>query len=158
MDELTEGPAITTYDPETLLSQIIDKITGSQGTSSVESAEAQVDEVAVAEIAASRERLLVGLITLARKLIQTADSEVSSRVIQERNLIDLLFKQLLFRSYFQAQEEKKSGVVREVELVQRAGSKKGPKKVASNNRSREAAFSLLTELVKQSGQLMRDFL
>ena len=91
MDELTEGPAITTYDPETLLSQIIDKITGSQGTSSVESAEAQVDEVAVAEIAASRERLLVGLITLARKLIQTADSEVSSRVIQERNLIDLLF-------------------------------------------------------------------
>ena len=33
----------------------------------------QVDEVAVAEIAASKERLLVGLITLTRKIIQTAD-------------------------------------------------------------------------------------
>ena len=40
--------------------------------------------------------------------------------------------------------------MREVELVQRAGSSKklGPKKVATNNRSREAAFSLLIELVK----------
>ena len=71
----------------------------------------------------------------------------------------MLFKQFLFNSYYKAQEEEKESAIAEVELVQRLGpNSKGSKKVASNNKSREAAFFLLIELVKKSGVTMEDFL
>lgn len=45
-------------------------------------------------------------------------------------------------------------------MVQRVGSKRNVAvaQVTSNNRSREAAFSLLIELVKKSGLMMENFL
>jgi hypothetical protein len=38
-------------------------------------------------------------------------------VIQQKNLIDLIFKEFLFVSYFKAQEDKKNGKKNEVKLV-----------------------------------------
>lgn len=97
-----------TYEPATLLAQLIDKIIASQKQqkalksigSQGEGDQAAADEAAQAIIAANKERLLVGLITLTRKIIQTADKEVSDKIILEKNLIDLIFKQFLFVSYF----------------------------------------------------------
>ena len=60
------------YDPEVLLGQIIDKIIESyrsQFRSSSTKGDAEIDEVAAAEIAESKEKVLVGLITLSQKLI-----------------------------------------------------------------------------------------
>lgn len=71
----------------------------------------------------------------------------------------MIFKEFLFSSYFKAQEEKAAGVAKkEVQLVQRTDRGKKDGKGASMNRSREAAFSLLIELVKKSGVLMANFL
>ena len=71
----------------------------------------------------------------------------------------MLFKDVLFASYFKAQEDKKSGVKQEVELVQRVGPRsKSSSKASSGGKSRQAAFSLLIELVKKSGMVMQSFL
>ena len=78
------GDGAKNYNPETLLNQIIDKILESQSRSkdiSANSLNIQDDEILSAERAASKERLLVGLITLTQKIIQTGDKEVSDRVI-----------------------------------------------------------------------------
>ena len=56
------------------------------------------------EIAADKERLLVGLITLTGKIIAKAPQAVSDRIIQEKDLIGQIFREFLFASYFQAQE------------------------------------------------------
>ena len=39
------------------------------------------DELAESEISSNKERLLVGLIVLTKKIIQTADKEISDKVI-----------------------------------------------------------------------------
>ena len=75
-------------------------------------------------------------------------------------MINLIFKEFLFASYFKAQEDKKNGVKKEVKLVMRVGSNKNQstRKTVSNHKSREAAFSLLIELVRKSGLLLENFL
>lgn len=61
-------------------------------------------------------------------------------------------------SYFKAQEEKISGVKKDIELIQRKGSKTSSNGMTSANKSKEAAFGLLIELVKKSSTLMEGFL
>lgn len=72
----------------------------------------------------------------------------------------MIFKKFLFVSYFKAIEDKSGDQPKkEIELVQRQGSKTGgAKSGVSNHRSREAAFCLLIELVKKSNSLMTNFL
>ena len=83
------------YNPEDLLSQIIDKIKAQQkikqeaGSEQVE--ETEEDEVKALELAAEQERLLVGLITLTGKIIAKADKSVSDRIIQDKDLIGQIF-------------------------------------------------------------------
>ena len=71
------------YDPEDLLSQIIDKIKQQQKMrqESSASADAGDDEVKAMEQAAEQERLIVGLVTLTGKIIAKADKSVSDRII-----------------------------------------------------------------------------
>ena len=73
------------YNPEDLLSQIIDKIKAQQRqkqeSASAGVEETEEDEVKAMEIAAEQERLLVGLITLTGKIIAKADKAVSDRII-----------------------------------------------------------------------------
>ena len=79
-----------------------------------------MDEVAASERATMKERTLVGLITLTSNIIQSADQEICDRIIQEKNLINLIFKDFLFMSYYQAQEDKNNGFAKkEIKLVQR---------------------------------------
>lgn len=68
-----------------------------------------------------------------------------------------MFKQFLFLSYFKKIEESKNEENKEVELVQRCGVK-SKKKPVSNKSSREAAFSLMIELLKKSDVSFEGFL
>lgn len=81
-DEISEDSKIENfYDPETLLSQIIDKIFSSSSIPDETTELPQLDELKAGEIAAGKERLLVGLITLTKKIIQTANTDISDKVI-----------------------------------------------------------------------------
>ena len=76
-------------------------------------------------------------------------------------MVDLIFKKFLFASHFKAEEEKANGTKKEIQLVQRHGENKAggqSKGAAENTKSREAAFALLTELVKKSDKTMQNFL
>ena len=115
------------------------------------------DEVKASELAAEQERLLVGLITLTGKIIAKADAAVSDRIIQEKDLIGQIFREFLFASYYQAQTE--SANAGAVVIQQQVGSRKDKKKATvQNNTSREAAYELLHQLIKNSTTLMKTFL
>jgi len=149
------------YDPEDLLNQIIDKIKAQQKLKQEASAqqveETEEDEVKALELAAEQERLLVGLITLTGKIIAKADKAVSDRIIQEKDLIGQIFKEFLFASYYQAQMENANSDA--IVIYQQKGSRNDKKKVAApNNKSREAAYELLHQLIKNSTALMKTFL
>ena len=141
-DGLSDADSASSYNPEVLLHQIIDKILDSQKQEKEEVSDV-VDEVALAEITASKERPLVGLIVLAKKIIKTVDKEISDKVIQDKNLVETIFKEFLFKSYFKAQQEQAQGIDQPMDLVQRGSDKNAKKGQQSNKHSREAAFSLL---------------
>ena len=123
------------YDPEKLMSQIIDKmrlISLANRNSQVQlpdedSKLAEVDELKVAEKTQQNERLLVGLINLTGKILQNVDAEASAKIVEQKNLIKEIFQETLFASYYQAKE---LGEV-EIKLVQKKGSNKNKKKGAS---------------------------
>jgi len=109
------------------------------------------------ERAAEQERLLVGLVTLTGKIIAMADKTVSDRIIQEKDLIGQIFKEFLFASFFQAQQEGSGSDL--IVIQQQKGSRNDKKKIqAPNNKSRECAYELLHQLVGNSGTLMKKFL
>ena len=110
------------------------------------------------ELAAEQERLLCGLVTLTGKIIAKADKSVSDRIIQEKDLIGQIFKEFLFASYFTAQKE--SSGSDSIVIQQQKGSRNDKKKKvqAPNNKSREAAYELLNQLVKNSATLLKKFL
>lgn len=147
------------YNPEDLLNQIIDKIKVQQKLKQDQAAaagDAGEDELKVLEIAAEQERLLVGLVTLTGKIIAKADKSVSDRIIVEKDLIGQIFREFLFASYFQAVQD---NVGNAVVLQQQSGSRTDAKKTAApTNKSREAAYELLHQLIKNSSTLMTTFL
>lgn len=109
------------------------------------------------ELAAEQERLLVGLITLTGKIIAKADKEVSDRIIEEKDLIGQIFREFLFASYFQAKEAKVDSQA--VVIHQQVGTRSDRKTAtASNVKSRQAAYELLHQLIKNSSALMKQFL
>jgi len=86
------------------------------------------------------------LISLTGKIIAKADKSVSDRIISEKDLIGQIFKEFLFASYFKAKEESPDGDA--IVIQQQSGSRKSSKKtVAKNNKSRQAAYELLHQLI-----------
>jgi len=100
-DALSPETASDGYNPEELLNQTIDKIKQQQAQSTEGNNDGDAgDEVEAMELEAEQERLLVGLISLAGKIIAKADKAVSDRIISEKDLIGQIFKEFLFASYF----------------------------------------------------------
>ena len=64
--------------------------------------EADEEDEAQMKQAEEKEKLMTGLITLLRKIISKADSEMIDRVIVQQDLISKIFKDFLFASYFAA--------------------------------------------------------
>lgn len=141
------------------MGQIIDKINldtvdkkSEGGEDSDEDEDLQKQEAAV-----ERERLSVGLIKLADKIISKVKISVSEKIVEKKDLVNRIFKNFLFASIFQKSEEKPE----EKRLVQRVHSRKlggGAAAGASNKESREAGYALLNSLIKKSSPLMNSFI
>ena len=50
-----------------------------------------IDEVKVLESSAESERLLIGLINLAGKILKNVDAETSAKIVEEQELVKQLF-------------------------------------------------------------------
>ena len=109
--DLSETQAV--YNPEKLLSQIIDKIRSIQEANRLakipladeeKSKRSEVDELKISETTAENERMLVGLINLTGKILQNVDAAASARIVEEKQLIKEIFQEFLFASFYQAQE------------------------------------------------------
>lgn len=86
------------FDPETLLSFIIDKIR-SQKQNSI-STENDEDEIIAKEKADINEKFRIGLIHLMCKIITKVAAEVSEKIVQEKDLISEIFREFLFASFY----------------------------------------------------------
>jgi hypothetical protein len=58
------------------------------------------EDIAAMEAEAERERLLVGLISLTEKIVAKVDATISERIVQEKDLVNEIFKEFLFPSSF----------------------------------------------------------
>lgn len=94
---------MTLFNAEALLGQIIDKIR--QDNSQKKLKKDDVDEVQASELAAEKERLMVGLIQMTAKIISKVDTETSERIVREKDLINEIFKEFLFASVFSSQSK-----------------------------------------------------
>jgi len=134
------------------LSQIIDKIRADKDYNENNSEE--IDEIVAIEQQKERSRLLIGLIQLTGKIVVKVDSSLSEKIIEEKDLINTIFKDFLFTKAFE-KEEKKS-----VEYIQVISKNKSGNANLNDqsSASREAAYKLLINLIQQSPALMRKFL
>jgi hypothetical protein len=55
--------------------------------------------------------LLVGLIELAGKILAQVDSTVSEKLVKDKDLINVIFKEFLFASVFSFNAAEESGIV-----------------------------------------------
>lgn len=59
-----------------------------------------MDDALAEQIAEERELLQDGLIKLTAKIIGTVDKSLSEKIVQEKDLINEIFKEFLFASVF----------------------------------------------------------
>ena len=100
---------------------------------------------------------MIGLIQLTEKIIARVDAKVSEKLIQEKDLVNDIFKEFLFASIFDSAD----GGEKEERIVQKLRSRKH--KAVSNsegggNQARIAAYKLLNGLIKKSPGLMNKFI
>lgn len=93
------------FDTELILSQIIDKIRADKNTKENNNGE-DIDEIAAIEQQKERQRLLIGLIQLTGKIVVKVDPSVSEKIIEEKDLINEIFKEFLFTKAFEKEEKK----------------------------------------------------
>lgn len=86
------------FDPEVLLSFIIDKIRSLKQNTSV--AEEEEDDIFAKEKLEINEKFRIGLIQLLCKIITKVDSNLSEKITQEKDLIKEVFRELLFASFY----------------------------------------------------------
>ena len=84
------------FDPESLLSLIIDKIKeyNSQASTKAEASSASKED---------QEGIYIGLIQLSGKIIDNFDISLTEKLVESKNLIDEIFVHFLFASVFQHQ-------------------------------------------------------
>ena len=59
-----------------------------------------MDDVLADQISEERELLQVGLIQLTAKIICTVEQSLSEKIVQDKDLINEIFKEFLFSSVF----------------------------------------------------------
>ena len=108
------------YDPESLISQIIDKIreiqeikrggktqVSEEKSKSVSQSPPQaiapkIDPLKLLEIAAENEKLLIGLLNLTGVIINSIDKEARAKIIEDKDLLKEIFEELIFGSVYRA--------------------------------------------------------
>jgi len=125
------------FDPEALLSFIIDKMRADKQSNST--ADIDEDDIFAKEKAELNEKFRIGLIQLMCKIITKVDAEVSEKIVQDKDLIREIFREFLFASFY-AQEQ---GETDKVSIKLSEKKKKKTAAATQNNKSREAAYTLL---------------
>lgn len=98
---------------------------------------------------------MIGLIELTGKIIATVDTKLSEKIVQEKDLVNEIFKEFLFASVFQANTSNEPS--KKVVMKMQKGTRKDKKSSTSANESRAAAYKLLNELIKKSPVLLGKF-
>lgn len=93
-----QGEHENVFDPEKLLSFIIDKIRADKQSSA--STEDDEDDIFAKERAELNEKFRIGLIQLMCKIITKVDESVSVKIVQEKDLIREIFREFLFSSFY----------------------------------------------------------
>ena len=78
------------FDPEVLLSFIIDKIRSEKQSTSA--ADEEEDDIFAKEKAELNEKFRIGLIQLLCKIITKVEAQVSEKIVQEKDLIKEIFR------------------------------------------------------------------
>ena len=95
------------------------------------------------------------MIELTAKIIVKVDKSVSEKIVQEKDLVNEIFKEFLFASVFSENADEQ-----ESRIVMRTHSRKHKAKSSSGGESqaRVAAYALLNGLIKKSPALMLKFM
>ena len=104
---------------------------------------------------------MIGLVQLTGKIIAKVDKSLSEKIVQEKDLINEIFKEFLFSSVFSTQNNKNSQSTDMLELIKAKMARKSSKSSQqrnSANKSREAAYQLLNELIKKSPIILSNFI
>ena len=104
--------------------------------------------------------MMIGLMNMTQKIMSKVYQTLSEKIVKEKDLINEIFKEFLFKSVFSSNKEEK-GVETMLEIIQKLGPRKV--KYTSNssfaeNKSRTAAFNLLHDLTKKSPLTMSNFI
>jgi len=81
---------------------------------------------------------------------------LTERIVEQKNLISTLFKEYLFASVFQSQNE--STPTNMMELAKQRSQQKKSSETGSSSKSREVAYQLLNELIRKSPLIMHNFI
>ncbi len=82
------------FDPEVLLSFIIDKIRSLKQTSGA--TEEEEDDIFAKEKLELNEKFRIGLIQLLCKIITKVEAHISEKIVKEKDLIKEIFREFLF--------------------------------------------------------------
>ncbi len=86
------------FDPEVLLSFIIDKIRSLKQTSGA--TEEEEDDIFAKEKLELNEKFRIGLIQLLCKIITKVEAHISEKIVKEKDLIKEIFREFLFASFY----------------------------------------------------------
>lgn len=162
------------FDPESLLSQIIDKIkdynkqakSKSNGTTSEDLTLLKIQTSAGRTQVASnedKESIYIGLIQLTGKIFDNFDIRMSERLVESKNLIEEIFVHFLFASVFDQHTEEEEDSPKEVKKIKpkRLYGETDKTSESTNflgKKSKDAAYRLLNNLIRKSPLLMNSFL
>lgn len=156
------------FDPEQLLSQIIDKIKDYNTLNQSKASGSNNSNGPSATSSEDQESIYIGLIQLTGKIFDNFDIRMSERLVESKNLIDEIFVNFLFASVFAHQ---RAATEQPKEVVEQQVQKIKPKRLYGEvdksssststflgKKSKDAAYRLLNNLIKKSPLLMKTFL
>jgi hypothetical protein len=100
---------------------------------------------------------------MTAKIIGKVDTTTSEKIVREKDLISEIFKEFLFASVFSTSPKVKGDADNMLDLIKHKAPRKVNLPTSSTggkavNKSREAAYSLLNELIKRSPIIMNNFI
>jgi hypothetical protein len=98
-------------------------------------------------------------VSLTQKIITKVDTKLSEKIVKDKDLINEIFKEFLFKSVFSKETQVKGDNENMLDLIKQRAPRKVSQAASGKpvNKSREAAYSLLTELIKKSPVIMNNF-
>ncbi len=103
---------------------------------------------------------MIGLVLLTQKIISKVDTKLSEKIVKDKDLINEIFKEFLFSSVFSTETQATGDTENMLDLIKHRAPRKVSISAANGkpaNKAREAAYNLLSELIKKSPVIMNNF-